>query len=99
MHDVARCRVAGAKSCAAALVDGDSAGALAIFARARIVDAAIVHDNACVRAVASLSHVYRTLGVEGLEASIRHAGERTLLNFMPHDLERRRTNASNSGRG
>jgi hypothetical protein len=71
----------------ACLVDGDQAGAREIFARLES-SMRIVHDNACVRAVAALSHVYRTWGVEGLEASIRLAGERTLLNFMPIDLSR-----------
>jgi hypothetical protein len=71
----------------ARLVDGDQAGAREIFARLES-SMRIVHDNACVRAVAALSHVYRTWGIEGLEASIRLAGERTLLNFMPIDLAR-----------
>jgi hypothetical protein len=66
---------------------GDNAGALELFARMED-SMRRVHDNACVRAVAALSHVYRTYGVAGLEASIRLAGERTLLNFMPHDLSR-----------
>lgn len=65
----------------------DSDGARAVFARLES-SMRIVHDNACVRAVAALSYVYRAWGVEGLEASIRHAGERTLLSFMPHDLAR-----------
>jgi hypothetical protein len=69
------------------LVDGDHAGAREIFARLES-SMRIVHDNACVRAVAALSHVYRTWGIEGLESSIRLAGERTLLNFMPIDLAR-----------
>ena len=69
------------------LGEGDDAGARAVFARLE-ASMRIVHDNACVRAVAALSHVYRTWGVEGLESSIRLAGERTLLNFMPHDLAR-----------
>ena len=71
----------------ARLLDGDHAGAREIFARLES-SMRIVHDNACVRAVAALSYVYRTWGVEGLESSIRLAGERTLLNFMPHDLAR-----------
>ena len=70
------------------LVAHDQTGALAIFDRLES-SMRIVHDNACIRAVAALSHVYRTWGVDGLESSIRHAGERTLLNFMPHDLARR----------
>jgi hypothetical protein len=65
----------------------DDAGARDVFARLES-SMRVVHDNACVRAVAALSHVYRTYGVEGVEASIRHAGERTLLNFMPVDLRR-----------
>jgi hypothetical protein len=35
-----------------------------------------------------LSHVYRRLGIEALEASMRYSGERTLLRWMPHDLAR-----------
>ena len=35
-----------------------------------------------------LSHVYRTYGVDELEAAIRHAGEQTLLAWMPSDLAR-----------
>ncbi len=66
---------------------GDHDGARGVFDRLES-SMRIVHDNACVRAVAALSHVYRTWGVDGLEAGIRHAGERTLLNFMPHDLAR-----------
>jgi hypothetical protein len=69
------------------LVAGDAPAALALFDRME-VSMRTVHDNACVRAVAALSHVYRTYGLPGLEASIRLAGERTLLNFMPHDLAR-----------
>jgi hypothetical protein len=65
----------------------DDAGARDVFARLES-SMRVVHDNACVRAVAGLSHVYRIYGVEGVEASIRHAGERTLLNFMPVDLRR-----------
>ena len=65
----------------------DPDGARAVFDRLES-SMRIVHDNACVRAVAALSHIYRTWGVDGLESSIRHAGERTLLNFMPHDLAR-----------
>ena len=71
----------------ARLVDRDDAGAREIFARLES-SMRIVHDNACVRAVAALSHVYRSWGIDGLESSIRLAGERTLLNFMPHDLAR-----------
>jgi hypothetical protein len=71
----------------ACLADGDREGACAVFGRLE-TSMRIVHDNACVRAVAALSHVYRTYGIEGLESCIRHAGERTLLNFMPHDLAR-----------
>lgn len=86
MHDVTS---AGRwrDSLRASLVGGDQAGALEIFARLES-SMRIVHDNACVRAVAALSHVYRTWGIEGLESSIRLAGERTLLNFMPVDLAR-----------
>jgi hypothetical protein len=35
---------------------------------------------------ALLSHVYRRYGVDELEACLRHAGERTLLRWMPRDL-------------
>ena len=66
---------------------GNKQAALATFAK--LEDSMrVVHDNACVRAVSSLSFVYRQWGIEGLEAAIRHAGELTLLNFMPHDLKR-----------
>ena len=69
------------------LVDHDETGACEIFTRLES-SMRVVHDNACVRAVAALSYVYRSWGIDGLEASIRLAGERTLLNFMPHDLAR-----------
>jgi hypothetical protein len=35
-----------------------------------------------------LSHVYRAHGVDGLEACLRHCAERTLLGWMPVDLDR-----------
>jgi hypothetical protein len=66
---------------------GDAAAARQVFERME-ASMRTVHDNACVRAVAALSFVYRTFGLTGLEAAIRLAGERTLLNFMPHDLAR-----------
>jgi hypothetical protein len=71
----------------AALAAGDDAAATGLFTRLES-SMRVVHDNACVRTVAGLSFVYRTFGVDELEACIRHAGERTLLNFMPHDLAR-----------
>ncbi|HXZ86178.1 MAG TPA: hypothetical protein VEI82_11885, partial [Myxococcota bacterium] len=37
---------------------------------------------------ALLSHVYRRLGIDELEACLRFAGERTLLGWMPRDLAR-----------
>lgn len=66
---------------------GDKKAALATFEKLEN-SMRVVHDNACVRAVASLTYVYRQWSTGGLEAAIRHAGERTLLNFMPHDLKR-----------
>jgi hypothetical protein len=35
-----------------------------------------------------LSHVYESYGVDQLEAAIRYAGERTLLEWMPFDIAR-----------
>lgn len=71
----------------AAATAGDSAAAREVFARLEH-SMRVVHDNACVGAVATLSHVYRSYGIGALEGCIRHAGELTLLNFMPVDLAR-----------
>ena len=47
-----------------------------------------LHDVAVGRPAAALTHVYRTFGVDALEACIRLCGDRSLLQWMPHDLER-----------
>jgi hypothetical protein len=47
-----------------------------------------LHDLAHAQVTASLSHVYRTFGVDALEACLRHCGDRTLLGWMPHDVAR-----------
>lgn len=44
------------------------------------------HDAWLDAVCALLSHVYRTYGVDELEASIRDAGDRTLLAWMPRDI-------------
>jgi hypothetical protein len=69
------------------LDDGDQAGAVAVFEE---VERALraVHDLASEQVAACLSHVYRTFGVDELEACIRHCGDRTLLGWMPADLAR-----------
>lgn len=46
------------------------------------------HDLAHAQVTASLGHVYRSFGVDALEACLRHCGDRTLLGWMPHDLAR-----------
>jgi hypothetical protein len=48
----------------------------------------VVHDAASEQVAACLGHVYRTFGVDELEACIRHCGARTLLGWMPDDLAR-----------
>lgn len=47
-----------------------------------------LHDLAVDRVAAALTYVYRTYGVDRLEACLRHCGRRTLLAWMPHDLVR-----------
>ena len=47
-----------------------------------------LHDVAVGRPAAALSHVYRTFGVDELEACIRLCGDKSLLNWMPHDIAR-----------
>jgi hypothetical protein len=67
--------------------DGDRAGAMDVYdeyeRRVRIV-----HDLAVGRVAAALTHVYRTFGVDELEACIRLCGERSLLGWMPKDMVR-----------
>jgi len=69
------------------LLVGDHAGALDAYDQyeARVRD---LHDVAVGRPAAALSHVYRTYGVDELEACIRLCGDRSLLNWMPHDIQR-----------
>jgi len=47
-----------------------------------------LHDLAVGRVAAALTYVYRTFGVDELEACLRHCGHRTLLQWMPHDIAR-----------
>lgn len=47
-----------------------------------------IHDVERDRVASVLSQVYRAWGPDVLEESIRHAGEQTLLGWMPHDLAR-----------
>jgi hypothetical protein len=61
--------------------------ARAVFARFE-ESMRVVHDIAVGQVAACLTHVYRTYGVDALEACIRHCGDRTLLGWMPHDLAR-----------
>lgn len=65
----------------------DVDGALAVYDafERRVRD---LHDLGVGRVGALLSHVYRTFGVDDLEACIRRCGDRSLLQWMPHDLER-----------
>ncbi len=46
------------------------------------------HDRGLDGVCALLSHVYRTHGIDVLHASIEHAGDRTLLAWMPEDVSR-----------
>jgi len=46
------------------------------------------HDHGLDGVCALLSHVYRTHGIDALHASIEHAGDRTLLAWMPEDVVR-----------
>ena len=48
----------------------------------------VVHDLGSGRAAAALTHVYRVHGVDDLEACIRLCGDRSLLQWMPRDIER-----------
>jgi hypothetical protein len=47
-----------------------------------------LHDVAVGQVAAALSHVYRTDGVDELEACLRHCGDRTLLAWMPRERTR-----------
>jgi hypothetical protein len=69
------------------LLVGDHAGALEAYDlyEARVRD---LHDIGVGRPAAALSHVYRTFGVDALEACIRLCGDKSLLNWMPHDVVR-----------
>ena len=71
----------------AAVAAGERATALAAYDNYEAA-VRIVHDLGSGRAAAALTHVYRTYGVDDLEACIRLCGERSLLQWMPHDLER-----------
>ena len=78
---------ATAEAFRALLAAGDVDGARALFGR--LEDSLrVVHDIAVGQVAACLSHVYRTHGVDELEACLRHCGDRTLLSWMPRDLER-----------
>ena len=69
------------------LVAGDHAGALATYDAYEAV-VRVVHDLAVGRVAAALTHVYRTYGVDELEACLRLCGDRSLLQWMPHDIAR-----------
>ncbi len=75
----------------AALLDrlraGDAAAALAAY---DLVEAELRqrHDAGCDGVAAALSHVYRTYGVDELERTLRIAGDRTLVAWMPRDEDR-----------
>jgi hypothetical protein len=75
----------------AALVDrlrqGDAGPALAAY---DIVEAELRsrHDAGCDGVATALSHVYRTYGVDELERTLRIAGDRTLVAWMPRDEDR-----------
>lgn len=46
------------------------------------------HDAACDTVARALGHVYRSHGVDALEAAMRHAGDLTLVAWMPRDEDR-----------
>jgi hypothetical protein len=46
------------------------------------------HDRGLDAVCAQITHVYRTHGIDVLEQSIRAVGEKTLLAWMPKDIER-----------
>ncbi len=46
------------------------------------------HDRWLDAVCALLSHVYQTHGIDGLQASMEHAGDQTLLAWMPDDISR-----------
>lgn len=71
----------------ARLAAGDADGALAVYDafEKRVRD---LHDLGVGRVAAALSHVYRTFGVDELEACIRLCADRSLLTWMPTDIER-----------
>ena len=66
---------------------GDRSAAQALFERIEARHRRR-HDAWHDRLSSWLSHVYRRHGVEQLELCIRYSGERTLLGWMPRDLER-----------
>lgn len=68
-------------------LSGDADGALAELDRWQ-ADLLRRHDLAVDRVAAALTFVYREMGVDELEACLRHCGARTLLAWMPHDLAR-----------
>jgi len=72
----------------AGLIDqGDHQAALAAF-DALEASYRRIHDVERDRVASVLSQVYRAWGPDVLEASIRFAGEQTLLGWMPHDVVR-----------
>lgn len=71
----------------AAVRAGDREGALGAYAQ--LEDALrVLHDLGVDRVAAMLTFVYRSYGVDALEACLRHCGDRTLLGWMPKDLAR-----------
>jgi len=68
-------------------VTGDTTAALAVFDERQDV-LRRRHDLAVDRVAAALTFVYREMGVDQLEACLRHCGARTLVAWMPHDLAR-----------
>ena len=62
---------------------GAAEGADEVFTRYRDE-----HDRGLDAVCALLTHVYRAHGIDVLEQSIRAVGERTLLAWMPKDIER-----------
>lgn len=74
-------------SITARITAGDATGALAELDR-RQKQLLRRHDLAVNRVAAALTFVYREMGVDQLEACLRHCGSRTLLAWMPHDIAR-----------
>jgi hypothetical protein len=72
---------------AVAVRNGDHPAALSAY---DAMESALrtLHDLGVDRVAAALSFVYRSYGVDALEACLRHCGDQTLLGWMPKDRAR-----------